>query len=618
MTILTEPRHGTIRESSKLGAAYGRRDARIGRRRLLRGFTGAATLVAAPALLMSAGAEAASSAGSLFSLGVASGDPDAHSVMLWTRLAPDPLSGGGIGNRSVPVRWEVATDPAMVHVFREGSVVARPDGGHVVQVLANGLPADQWLYYRFHAMGESSRVGRTRTFPPRGTPVSRLRCAVVSCQNFTHGFYPAYRDLATQDIDFVVHTGDYIYEGGPVDAPLTPDRNHRDGEAFSVEDYRNRYALYRLDANLQEAHARFPFLVTWDDTEVDGNYAGTVANEDAPFTGADFLERRQNAYRVYSEMMPLRPEDRLHGKTMRLYRKLEFGQLADIFLLDTRQFRTDQPAEDDFGSTDPDSANPLLEAAFGEVIFDAQGIENPAASMMGMQQEAWLRDSLKRSRAKWTVIAQQVMLTQWNLVESARLTVQFNPSIPADLKTLLLRALGAVDNVYNVDAWDGYRAARRRLFRVLAELRPSNPIVLTGDIHSAWGANLLADFENPASDVLAAEFVCTSISSNFQQQDPRPVDAIVRPGVVADNPHIEFFNGLFRGYCLCDVDANRWQTTYRAVGTLADLQDPSPLALTPFEDSPVETDAVVEIESGFNQPGSAKRLTTTFSRIPLA
>jgi alkaline phosphatase D len=591
---------------------------RIGRRRVLRGLTGAAPLIVAPALLKAVRAEAANSADGMFSLGVASGDPDAHSVLLWTRLAPDPLSGGGLGNRPVPVRWEVATDPGMAHVLRDGGALARPDHGHVVQVLASGLPADQWLYYRFHAMGESSRVGRTRTFPPRGAEVARLRCAVVSCQNFTQGFYPAYRDLVAQDIDFVVHTGDYIYEGGPISTPLVPDRNHRDGEAFSVEAYRNRYALYRLDANLQEAHARFPFLVTWDDTEVDGNYAGTIANEDAPVTGADFLERRRNAYRVYSEMMPLRPENRLHGKKMRLYRKLEFGQLADIFLLDTRQFRTDQPAEDDFGSTDPDSANPLLEAAFGEVIFDAQGIEDPAATMMGMQQEAWLRGCLKRSQARWTVLAQQVMLTQWNLVKSARLTVQSDPSIPADQKMLLLRALRAVDNVYNVDAWDGYPAARRRLFQMIAKARPGNPVVLSGDIHAAWGANLLADFASPSSDMLAAEFVCTSISSTFLQQDPRPVDAIVRPGVVADNPHVEFFNALFRGYCLCDVDAKRWQTTYRAVGSLADLQNPSPLALTPFEDSPVETDAVLEIESGFSQPGSDKRLKTTFSRIPLA
>ena len=591
---------------------------KIGRRRILRGLGSAVGLVVAPAILRGVRAEAASPAGSLFSLGVASGDPDAHSVVLWTRLAPDPLNGGGMGNRPVRVRWEIALDPGIAHVVRDGSVAARADDGHVVQVVVNGLAPDRWYYYRFHALGEASRIGRTRTFPPRGARVDRMRCAVVSCQNFVDGFFPAYGDLARQDVDFVLHVGDYIYEGGAAATPLTPDRNHIGSEIFSVADYRNRYALYRLDANLQEAHARFPFLTVWDDHEVDNDYAGTIAEEGAPFAGADFLARRRNAYQVYSETMPLRPENRLHGKNMKLYRKIEFGQLADLFLLDTRQFRSDQPAEDGFGSTDPDSANPLLQAAFGEVLFDAQGIENPAATMMGTQQEQWLWNGLKHGRAGWTVIAQQVMLTEWNLIRTAKLNIQFNPAVPANQKAAILQALGAVDNFYNMDAWDGYRAARRRLFHMIATARPNNPVVLSGDIHAAFGSNLLTDFANPGSDMLAAEFTCSSISSTFVGQDPRPSDAIVRPGVAADNPHIEFFNGLFRGYCLCDVDAKRWQTTYRAVGTLADLQNPDPLALTPFDDSPVETDAVLEIESGFGQSGSGQRLATTFSRIPLA
>ncbi len=588
----------------------------VGRRRVLRGLGSAAGLVVAPAILKGVRAEEAS--GSLFSLGVASGDPDAHSVVLWTRLAPDPLNGGGMGNRAVLVRWEIAADPGLAHILRSGSALARPEEGHVVRVVAAGLPPNQWLYYRFQAMGEASRVGRTHTFPPRGAPVDRMRCGLVSCQDFTDGFFPAYGDLAKQELDFVLHVGDFIYEGGAVATPLAPDRNHIGAEIFSVADYRNRYALYRLDANLQEAQARFPFLVTWDDHEVDNNYAGTIAEEDAPFVGADFLARRRNAYQVYSESMPLRPENRLNGKTMRLYRKLAFGQLADLFMLDTRQFRTDQPAQDGFGSTDPDSANPLLEAAFGEVLFDAQGIENPAATMMGDQQERWLWNGLKQSRAAWTVIAQQIMLTEWNLITTAKLNIQFNPAIPANQKAAILQALGVVDNIFNVDAWDGYQAARRRLFHIIQTAGPRNPVVLSGDIHAAFGSNLLADFVNPDSDMVAAEFTCTSISSTFVGQDPRPADAIVRPGVAADNPHIEFFNGLFRGYCICDVDAQRWQTTYRAVGTLDDLQNPSPLALTPFDDSPVETDAVLELDRGFNQPGSGQRLTTTFSRIPLA
>jgi alkaline phosphatase D len=589
-----------------------------GRRRFIHGLGAAAGLVAAPAILGGLRAKAGSGKGSLFTLGVASGDPDHHSVVLWTRLAPDPLNGGGMKKTPVQVRWEVAKDPGMRRVVRHGVAIAHPRNGHAVTVVASGLPSDEWLYYRFHAMGEASRVGRTRTFPHSRDHVRRMRCAVVSCQSFVQGYYPAYRDLAKQDLDFVVHTGDYIYESGASGNPLAPDRNHIGGEIFSVDDYRNRYALYRLDAHLQEAHARFPFLVTWDDHEVDNNYAGTIAEEGAPFSGADFVQRRENAYQVYAETMPLRSDSHHHGRGLQIYRKLEFGNLASIFMLDTRQYRSDQPAEDGFGSTDPDSANPLLQGAFGEVLFDADGIDDPKATLLGFQQEAWLAHGLKQSRAKWNVLAQQIMVTEWNLRLSARLTIEFNPQIPADQKAVLLQAVDAVDNFLNVDAWDGYRGARARLFKMLDKLRPSNPVMLTGDIHSAWGANLLADFQDPGSDALAAEFVCTSISSTFSGQDPRPTDAVVRPGVAADNKHIEFFNGLFRGYCLCDVTEKRWQTTYRAVGTLADVANPSPLALTPLETSTVETDAVLEIEYGFNAPNSGKRLETKFSRVPLA
>jgi alkaline phosphatase D len=207
------------------------------------------------------------------------------------------------------------------------------------------------------------------------------------------------------------------------------------------------------------------------------------------------------------------------------------------------------------------------------------------------------------------------MLTQWNLVEAARLAVL--AATPPDQQGAVNDLFQKIENVFNVDAWDGYQAARRRLFDLLAKVRPNSPVVLSGDIHSAWGANLLDDVGNPNSDMLAAEFVCTSMSSSFVDLDPRPTDFVVRASVAADNPHIEFFNGLFRGYCLCDVTDARWQTSYRAAGTLADVANPDPLALVPFETTPVETDAVLEIEPGFNAPGSGARLETKFARVPL-
>lgn len=589
------------------------------RKFLLQGAGAAAGLVVAPAFLKTARGDSLHLNGDLFTLGVVSGDPGPHSVVLWTRLAPEPLNGGGMPNQPVKVVWEVAEDYGMTQVIQHGVSIAQPRHGHAVRVVANGLPANRWLYYRFKALGEYSRVGRTRTFPSHQHHADHMRCAVVSCQHYAQGFYPAYRDMLDKDLDFVVHTGDYIYERGPVSFEIAPGRNHTGSEIFTVDDYRNRYALYRLDQDLQDVHAELPFIVTWDDHEVDNDYAGKIAEEGARFQGDDFLIRRRNAYQVYAETMPLRRLNSQHGHAdLRLYRKLAFGNLADIYMLDTRQFRTDQPAEAAFGSTDPDSV--VIEPVLGDKLFDAEGILDTDATMMGRQQEHWLEHNLKHSKATWNVLAQQVMVMPWNLVNSTKALVASileTQPIPPEQKAQILAAFDNIDDIINADAWDGYQAARQRLFNVLQRSKASNPIVLSGDFHSGWGAELLTDFDNSNADLLAAEFVCTSISSSFGELDPRPIDFIVRLGL-PDNPHIQYFNGLFRGYCICDVNEERWQTTYRAVGDLAALPDiDNPLALVPFRDTPVDTDAVLEIEEGFNQPGSEKRIETKFTRFPI-
>ena len=588
------------------------------RRRFVSGGASLGVLAAAPAFLCGLRASAQEGPSSLFTLGVASGEPHAHSVVLWTRLAPEPLAGGGLGERVVPVKWQIALDPGMSRVIRDGVAPAHPKNGHAVHALASGLPPDRWLYFRFHALGEVSRIGRTRTFPAQRGGRDHMRFAVVSCQSFPDGFYRAYADLNEQELDFVVHVGDYIYEGGADANPFDPARNHVGPEIVSLDQYRDRYALYRLDPDLQEAHARFPFIVTPDDHEVDNNYAGETPELSSPTQGEAFLARRRNAYQVYAESMPLRPENRRAREDggLRLFRSLPFGDLAQLHVLDTRQFRSDQPAGDGFGSTDPDSA--ALQVVFGEEIFDADGILDPAATLMGARQEDWLRGSLAGSRATWNVLAQQVMQTRWNLVGAARVTIEQSTALGPELKQFLLQQIALVDEISNVDAWDGYPAARQRLFDSLVQSRARNPIVLTGDIHSAWGANLLADFSDPASQIVAAEFVSTSISSTFGGLDPRPTHGFVRGGLQPGNPHIAYFNGLYRGYCLCDVDRTRWQTTFRAVGTPAQAIDPSPTALVPLPTSPVETDAVLEIAAGFNEPGRNGRLETTFARpIPV-
>jgi alkaline phosphatase D len=578
---------------------------------LLKGAAGVMALSSVPAFVHAVGDP---KPGSLFTLGVASGDPTARSVVLWTRLAPEPLNGGGLGRRNVVVLIEVALDPAFRHIVRAARRIARAAFGHVINVTVTALPPDTRLYYRFRAMGQTSRVGTTRTFPRAIDSPDQVRFAVVSCQNYNQGFFTAYRDIVAQDVDFVVHTGDYIYEGGPAGVEIAPGRTHIGGETETVEAYRNRYAQYRLDPDLQDAHAAAAFLVTWDDHEVENNYAGR--NDENGSDPTDFSERRKNAYRVYRESMPLRPKNKIQrGDSLRIYRTLSFGDLADFHMLDTRQYRTDQSADDGFGSTDDTLSlqdQATLEAVFGEELFDRDGILDPQATLLGRRQEAWLARQLRRSRAHWNVLAQQIMVTQWNLVTTGQLSAQLGS--PGPLPDGVQQALDNLTSLWNVDAWDGYVAARQRLFTLIDRIKPKNPVVVTGDIHSSWGANLLSDFDDPTSRIVAAEFVCTSIASTFLALDPRPTDQIVRLGVDADNPHIEYFNGLFRGYALCDLDRDSWTTTYRAVGDINALGSENPLALVPYPNSPVATDAVLRLQNGFRDDNS--RLETVYSRLP--
>jgi alkaline phosphatase D len=278
------------------------------RRRFMKEIGLAGGLAAAPAFVRSMRAawmEDVSTTSSLFTLGVASGDPKEDSVVLWTRLAPDPLNGGGMGSKPVNVLWNVATDPAMTNIVRSGSATAHPKNGHALAVNVDGLQSNSWYYYQFLCSGQRSRIGRTKTFPGPDAVPSDLRFALVSCQNFENGFYAAYRDISAQSLDMVVHVGDYIYENGATSA-VPAERRHNGGEIASVNDYRNRYALYRLDRHLQDAHAAFPFVLTWDDHEVDNNYAGLIPEDSQ--TLAEFRQRRTNAYQVYLETMPLRPE----------------------------------------------------------------------------------------------------------------------------------------------------------------------------------------------------------------------------------------------------------------------------------------------------------------------
>ncbi len=452
-----------------------------------------------------------------FSLGVASGDPLPDSVILWTRLAPSPFDGGGMPPYLVPVQWQVSANERMSQIVKSGTVIAKPELAHSVRVNVRGLRPGQWYWYQFKVGNEVSQIGRTRTAPARGDFSNQLRFAFASCQDWQNGYFTAYKHMAEEDLDLVVHLGDYIYEYGP---QAGGPRQHNSDEILTLEDYRNRYALYKTDPNLQAVHANFPWIVTWDDHEVDNNYAGAIAEDDQ--SQQEFLVRRANAYQAYYEHMPLRRSSIPNGSDMQLYRRFTFGKLAEFNVLDTRQYRTDQPCND--------GIKPRCEAAF-----------DPNATMTGQPQERWLLEGLDRSQARWNVIAQQTMLAEYD----------FN-------------ALPDVES-FNMDQWDGYVAARSRLLDFLNKKKPSNPIVITGDIHSSWVHDLKTDFSKVDSPTVGTEFVGTSISSDFPSQFLAPVSA-----ALADNPHTKFFDGAFRGYVRCNLTRKLWQSDYRAVSTILD------------------------------------------------
>ena len=454
-----------------------------------------------------------------FRLGVASGDPRPDGVVLWTRLAPRPHDADGAGGmpaRRVDVRWELAHDEGFRRVVARGTAPAYPELGHSVHVEVNGLLPARRYFYRFRAGADTSPVGRTATVPQRGRAVSELTFAFASCQQFEHGYYTAYRHLADEDLDLVVHLGDYIYEYGPGEYVASSGnvRRHDSREPTSLAGYRRRHALYRRDASLQAAHAAFPWVVTWDDHEVENNYAADVSAHGESQTS--FLRRRAAAYQAYYEHMPLRRSSAPRGPNMRLFRRVSYGDLAQFRVLDTRQYRDDQANGD---GREPSSRES----------------RDPRRSMTGDEQERWLLDGLAESPARWNVLAQQSFFSELDLGRSSTRT-------------------------FNMDAWDGYWGSRRRILDHIATHEVANPVVLTGDVHANWANDVLRNFDDPGSKVVAAEFVGTSITSGGDGSDRRTETERIR----ARNPHVRFFNGQ-RGYVRCHVTPQSWRTDYRVV-----------------------------------------------------
>ncbi|MBM3725054.1 MAG: alkaline phosphatase [Acidobacteria bacterium] len=455
-----------------------------------------------------------------FALGVASGDPAPDGAVLWTRLIPDPAREAAWQRERVSVRYRVSTDEAMKRIVRQGSATAAPELGHSVHVELRGLEPGRHYWYQFDAAGSESPVGRTRTAPVSS---DRLRFAFASCQHWESGYYTAYRHMAEEDLDLVVHLGDYVYEG-PTRAGGV--RQHPPHEMKTLTQYRERYALYRSDALLRQAHERFPWIVTWDDHEVDNNYAADVPEDSQ--TRQDFLERRANAYQAFYEFMPLRKGAMPRGSGLKLYRQVPYGALASFHVLDTRQYRGDQPCGD--GDKPP-----------------CEAWHDPNLSMLGQAQEKWLEQGLAASRATWNVLANQVML--------ARIDRDAGPG-----------------ELHPMDQWSGYDAARRRMMDLFAG-RPVNPIVVTGDVHSSWVSELRSDYKDSGKPAVAVEFTGTSISSGG---DGVPVPERVAQ-YLPDNPHVKFYNSQ-RGYVSCDVTPKAFTASYRILDKVT--QRDMPIART--------------------------------------
>jgi alkaline phosphatase D len=465
-----------------------------------------------------------------FQLGIASGDPSPDGFVLWTRLAPKPLEGGGMPQEPVAVSWEIAEDEKMAKIIAKGDTIATPEWAHSVHIEVAGLKPDRWYWYRFIAGGEASPIGRARTMPAVDAMPDRLCFTFASCQNYSHGYYTAYEHMAAEDPDFVIHLGDYIYEGA--EEPIGPKRprQHLGKKIKTLEQYRNRFALYKSDPLLQEMHARAPWIVTWDDHEVYNDYAGAVQTGEA-------LQRRAAAYKAYYEHMPLRRASLPHGPEMQVYRRLAFGRLADFSVLDTRQFRTVIPQD---GKHLPQD----------KVALDPQG------TILGTRQREWLFAGLTASSARWNVLAQQVLMGRVDLVNGP-------------------------ETGFPMNTWPGYEADRRRLLDFMMEKKISNPVVLTGDIHTNWANELISDFSKPDAPSAAIEFVGTSITS----KGDTATDPIKRDAYYSENPFVKYYSDR-RGYVRCEITPDLWRTDYRAVGYVS------------RPGAPVDTDASFVIESG--------------------
>ncbi|WP_433336388.1 alkaline phosphatase D family protein [Spirillospora sp. CA-294931] len=459
-----------------------------------------------------------------FTLGVASGDPDHDGFVLWTRLAPRPLAEDGLGGMpasTFPVRWELASDARFRRIVRRGTVTARPESAHSVHVELNGLGDGREFWYRFRVGDHVSPVGRTRTTPRPDSFGPALVMGFASCSQFEHGYFTAYRRLAEEHPDLILHLGDYQYEykKGVYNSPGGNVRDHEGPETVSLATYRQRHAQYKSDTDLQAAHQAAPWLVVFDDHEVENNWADEVPenNSDTPEHAA-FMKRRAAAFKAYYENMPLRRSSVPSGPDIQIYRRIRWGRLANFHMLDTRQFRSDQ--------------------ACGDGTKECAAASDPARSITGAAQEKWLLDGFRRSAARWDVLGQQVFFAQRDV------------------------DAGPIKRT-SMDSWDGYVASRDRITKGWVDAKLRNAVVLTGDVHAHWASDLKLNYDDPSSRTVGSELVCSSITSGGDGADSNPAD---HP-YLKINRHLRFYNNQ-RGYVLTRIGKDEMKVDFKTLASV--------------------------------------------------
>lgn len=464
-----------------------------------------------------------------FTLGVASGSARADSVVLWTRVLTEPLAQQ-LSTATYKLQWQIAHDEQFKHIVQSGHVFALPELAHSVHVDVKGLQPARWYWYRFILGDAVSLPARTRTAPAAHDDAQNLRFAVASCQHWEFGEYAAQRQIALSNPDLIVFLGDYIYEWGPYDS-VHPDKPRgRNIESRDLHQYRRRYAQYKADDCLQMAHAAAPWLVTWDDHEVANDYAFDHDERLQP----EFMQRRAAAYQAFYEHMPVRlnlPET-LDFTQMRIYDQYDWGNLARFHLLDSRQYRNYQAcSKPGLGGSNVVSASQCKE------------LNDPGRSLLGWEQEQWLLQSLTNSKARWNILAQQTLMAQCS--------------------TAPIKNQG--DGRFWTDGWDGYPQARKRLFDDLLASKARNPVVISGDVHTFYAAELCRNFYAPISHtnpIIATEFCGSSVTSSSRPQS-------TTDKYLQYNPQLKYGRSDVRGFMLFDLAPRQMQCRFLGVDELS-------------------------------------------------